>query len=157
MFKKKKAEVENFEPSVVCSHHLLSYIHCSYQFLVIKGIIHSFPDSSVGIESACQCRRPQFNSWIGKIHWRRDKLPTPVFLGFLCGSAGKESACNVGDLGLIPGWEDPQWLPIPVFSPGEFRGLYSPWDRKELGTFTSFHFSVWLKCQASKFIFKEHS
>ena len=27
----------------------------------------------------------------------------PVFLGFPCGSAGKESACNVGDLGLIPG------------------------------------------------------
>ena len=24
-----------------------------------------------------------------------------------CGSAGKESACNVGDLGLVPGWEDP--------------------------------------------------
>ena len=23
-----------------------------------------------------------------------------------CGSAGKESACNAGDLGLIPGWED---------------------------------------------------
>ena len=23
------------------------------------------------------------------------------------GSDGKESACNVGDLGLIPGWEDP--------------------------------------------------
>ena len=44
-----------------------------------------------------------FNSWIGKICWRRDRLPTPVFLGFLCGSAGKESACNVGDLGLIPG------------------------------------------------------
>jgi len=28
---------------------------------------------------------------------------TPVFLGFRCGSAGKESACNAGDLG----WEDP--------------------------------------------------
>jgi len=26
-----------------------------------------------------------------------------VFLGFPGGSAGKESACNVGDLGLIPG------------------------------------------------------
>ena len=26
-------------------------------------------------------------------------------LGFLCGSAGKESACNVGDLGSIPGLE----------------------------------------------------
>ena len=34
---------------------------------------------------------------------RRDRLPTPVFLGFPCGSAGKVSACNVGDLGLIPG------------------------------------------------------
>ena len=26
-----------------------------------------------------------------------------AILGFPCGSAGKESACNVGDLGLIPG------------------------------------------------------
>ena len=39
----------------------------------------------------------------GRICWRRDRLPTPVFLGFPGGSAGKESACNVGDLGLIPG------------------------------------------------------
>ena len=31
-----------------------------------------------------------------------DKLHNPVFLGFLNGSAGKESACNVGDLCLIP-------------------------------------------------------
>ena len=38
-----------------------------------------------------------------EVHWRRDRLPTPVFLGFPCGSAGKESACNVGDLGSIPG------------------------------------------------------
>jgi len=43
----------------------------------------------------------QFDSWVRKIHWRRDRLPTPVFLGFLCGSAGKESTCNVGDLGSI--------------------------------------------------------
>ena len=35
--------------------------------------------------------------------WRRDRLPIPVFLGFPCGSAGKESACSAGDLGLIPG------------------------------------------------------
>ena len=32
-----------------------------------------------------------------------DRRPTPVFLGFPCGSAGKESACNAGDLGSIPG------------------------------------------------------
>ena len=48
-------------------------------------------------------RRPQFDSWVGKIHWRRGRLPTLVFLGFPCGSAGKESACNAGDLGSIPG------------------------------------------------------
>jgi len=51
-----------------------------------------------------QCRRPQLDSWVGQIHWRRDRLPTPVFLGFpSCGSAGKESTCNVRDLCLIPG------------------------------------------------------
>ena len=32
-------------------------------------------------------------------------LPTSLYLllGFLCVSDGKESACNAGDLGLIPG------------------------------------------------------
>ena len=27
----------------------------------------------------------------------------PGYQGFPCGSAGKETACNAGDLGLIPG------------------------------------------------------
>ena len=40
---------------------------------------------------------------MGRPPWRRVRLPTPVFLGFPCGLAGKESACNAGDLG----WEDP--------------------------------------------------
>ena len=40
---------------------------------------------------------------MGTIRWRRDRLPTPICLGFPCGSAGKESTCNAGDLGLIPG------------------------------------------------------
>ena len=55
-----------------------------------------------------QYRRYWFNSWVRKISWRRDRLHTPIVLGFPCGSAGKESACNVGDLGLIPGlWRYP--------------------------------------------------
>ena len=60
-----------------------------------------------------QCRRPWFDSWVWKICWRRDRLPTPVFLGFPGGSAGKESACNVEDLGSIPGLGR---------SPGEGKG-----------------------------------
>ena len=40
---------------------------------------------------------------VGKIPWRRDQLPTPVFLGFHGGSDHKEFACNMEDLGSIPG------------------------------------------------------
>ena len=78
-----------------------------------------------------------------------DRLPTPLFLGFPCGSAGKESACNVGDLGSICGLGR---------SPGEGKGyplqysgmensmdLYSPTRSQRVGhnwaTFT-FHFQV---------------
>ena len=35
--------------------------------------------------------------------WGRNRLSTPVFLGFPGCSDGKESACHVGDVGLIPG------------------------------------------------------
>ena len=65
---------------------------------------HSFPGSSAGKESACSAGDP--GSWFlgqEEIPWRRDRLPTPVFLGFPGGSAGKESTSNVGDLGSIPG------------------------------------------------------
>ena len=67
--------------------------------------------------------------------------------GFLCGSAGKETACSVRDLGSIPGL---------ARSPGEGKGyplqysglensmLYSPWGRKELDSTEqlSLHFRV---------------
>ena len=40
-----------------------------------------------------------------KCHSEKGKiwLPIPVFLGFPGGSDSKESACNAGDLGSIPG------------------------------------------------------
>ena len=71
-------------------------------------------------------RRPQFDSWVGKILWRRDRLPTPVFLSFPCGLAGKESTCNAGDLASILGLgrspgEGKGYLPTPVFWPREFH------------------------------------
>ena len=44
---------------------------------------------------------------------------TSVFLGFPCGSAGKESACNAGDLGFDTWVGKIRWrrerLPTPVF------------------------------------------
>ena len=62
-------------------------------------------------------------------------LPTPVFLGFPCGSAGKEFVCNVGDLGSIPGLgrSPGEGKGCPVFWPGEFHG-HSLWGCKELHT-----------------------
>ena len=72
------------------------------QMNTTKSLEKSFPDSSAGKQSACNAGDPKFNSWVRKIHWRRDRLHTPVFLDFPGRSAGKESACNVGDLGLIP-------------------------------------------------------
>ena len=39
-----------------------------------------------------------------------------LYVGFNCGSAGKESACNAGDLGYIPGLER---------YPGEGKGFTS--------------------------------
>jgi len=46
--------------------------------------------------------------------------------GFSGGSDGKESACNMGDPGLIPElgrfpWRR-EWQPTPIFFPGEFHG-----------------------------------
>ena len=54
-----------------------------------------------------QCQRPGFDPWVGKIPWRKEQLPTPVF-----------------------------W-------PGKFHGLYSPWGLREsarLSDFYSFSF-----------------
>ena len=57
-------------------------------------------------------------------------------LGFPGSSDGKESTCNVGDHGMIPGSGRFPWrrerLPMPVFWPGELHGLYSSWGHKEL-------------------------
>ena len=65
----------------------------------------------------------------------KDRLPTPVILGFPCCSAGKESAHNAGDLGSVPRLgrspgEGSGYL-LPVFWPREFHGPYSPWGHKE--------------------------
>ena len=96
-----------------------------------------FPGSTAGKGSICN--GPQLDSQVRKILWRRDRLPTLVFLGFPGGSAGKDSACNTGDLGSIPGLgrshgKGNGWLPTPVFWPGEFDGLYSPQGHKESDT-----------------------
>ena len=70
---------------------------------------------------------------------RRDRLPTAVFLGFPGSSDGKESACNAGDLGSIPGPGKIPWrrdrLSNPVFLgfPGSSDGKESTCNTGDLG------------------------
>ena len=55
---------------------LENYLHSSY-------LLGAFPGDANGKESACQCRRHKrcgFDSWVRKISWKREWLPTPVFL-----------------------------------------------------------------------------
>jgi len=42
--------------------------------------LSGFPRWLSGKESACQCRRRGFDSWVRKIPWRRKQQPTPIFL-----------------------------------------------------------------------------
>ena len=98
--------------------HLLWTVHCTMYFTYVKLFVlyHS-------------CRRTWFNSLVGKIPWRRDRLPTPVFLAFPGGSAGKESALQCGIPGFDPWVGKIPWrrerLLTPVFWPRPFHGLYS--------------------------------
>ena len=48
-----------------------------------KKQMHGFPGGTRGKEPVCQCRRRKrhaFDTWVGKIPWRRAWQPTPVFL-----------------------------------------------------------------------------
>ena len=85
-------------------HYNLS-ISCNSKEILPKPCFPLFPMSHL----LCF----EIQAWVWKICGRRDRLPTPVLLGFPCSSAGKECACNMGDLGLIPGLGT---------SPGEGKG-----------------------------------
>ena len=70
-----------------------------------------FPDCSVGKKIHLLGSRSRLDSQVTKIHWRRDRLPTPVF-----------------------------W-------PGKFHGLCSPWGCKEMDK------TEWLSLSLQPWIF----
>ena len=72
------------------------------------GIKSRFPEMIAQlVKNLLWCRRPWFDSRIRKIPWRRDRLPILLFLGFSCGSAGKELEYKIQIwLGLLFGDTD---------------------------------------------------
>ena len=75
------------------------------------------------------------------------RLLTPVFLGFPCGSAGKESTCNVGDLGSIPGLGR---------SPGEGKGYLLQYSGLENSMDCLVHWIVTSRTRLTDFPFQCH-
>ena len=97
-----------------------------------------FPDCSVGKASACNVAL--LDSWVRKIHWIRDRRPTPVFLGFPCGLAGKESTPMWETWIWSLGWEEGKGYPL------QYPGLENSMDciihgvSKSQTRLSNFHF-----------------
>ena len=69
--------------SLVGSKSSLSLATDDLKIKPCKWEWQGFPGGFIGKEPARQCRRHEkcrFDSWLGKIHWRRAWQPTPVFL-----------------------------------------------------------------------------
>ena len=50
-------------------------------FIRLFGLLLGFSCDLAGKESACNVRdQPGFDPWIGKVSWRRERLPTPAIL-----------------------------------------------------------------------------
>ena len=59
-------------------------------------------------------------------------LESALIMGFPWSSAGKESARNVGDLGSMPGWEDP--LEKGVATHSSILAWKIPWSILSMGS-----------------------
>ena len=123
----------------------------SYQSLCIKGccawIFWSYSLSEARREmnkNRHPCQMMISTETIAPIWWDKRNHPLTI----------QESACNAGDLGLVPGLGRFPWrrekLHTPVFWPGEFHGLYTvhvvtkSWTRlSDLHTHT-YHSPQWL-------------
>ena len=73
-----------------------------HSYLHIQDAQQGFPGSSAGKEMPTM--QKTLVRFLGQEDLLGKQQPThSSILGFPCGSSGKESACNVGDLGSIPG------------------------------------------------------
>ena len=107
-------------------------LHCSRRW----PLLSPFTDKTINSGKWNNC--PSHTAGKGRNQCLNSGLPV---MGFPGGSAGKESTCNAGGMGSIPGQEDPwrrKWQSTPVFLPGKFhrqRSLagYSPWGCKRVG------------------------
>ena len=96
-----------------------------------------FPHSSVGKESACNVGDCSLIPGLGRSSEEGIGYPLKYSWASLVAQLVKNPPATWETWVQSPDWEDPLEkgkLPTPVFWPGEFYGLYSPWGLKESHT-----------------------
>ena len=112
---------------------------CFYSGATKRPFLLGFPDSSVGKESACNAGDPGLIPGSGSSAGEGTGYPLQYSWASLMAHLGKNLPAMQKTWVRSLGWEDPlekgtATQPTPVFWPGEFHGLYSPWGRKESDT-----------------------
>ena len=82
-------------------HRCTTFCESSHQFMGIWVVVRASqvaPWSRICLPRQKMQERSRLHPWAGKILWSRKRQPT-----FPGGAEVKASACNVGDLGSIPG------------------------------------------------------
>ena len=95
-----------------------------------------------------QCGRPRFNPWVGKISWRREWLPTPVFwLGEFHGQYSPMRLQRVGhDWTSLISFSSPRrdlCYTCGLEDQGKFRRTFSAWQASSLVPLTNTYLT-WL-------------
>ena len=96
---------------------------------------HSFPGSSAGKESTCNAEDPSLIPGSGRSYG--EGYPLQYSCTSLVAQLVKNPPAMQETWVQSLRWEDPwrrEQLPTPLFWPGEFHELYSPWGRKESDT-----------------------
>ena len=97
-------------------------------------LVLGFPDSSVGKESTCNAGDPGSLPEMGKSAGEGTGYPLQDSWASLLAQLVRNIPAMWETWVRSLGWEDlleKGRLPTPVFWPGEFHGLYSPWGHKQ--------------------------
>ena len=116
----------------ICTHyifactHMFTYTPITTLFSTYHAFVWASQVAQLVKNLPANQETPSFDSWVGKFPWRRDRLPTPGFLGFPGGSAGKGKwkwSCSVMSDSLWPQGLQPTRLLHPWDFPGKSTGV----------------------------------
>ena len=101
--------------------------------MILSGFCDGLSHCSVGKESTCNARDPNLIPELGRSAEEGIGYPLQYSWASLVAQLVKNLPAMWETWARSLGWEDPleKEKATPVFWPGEFHGLYSPWGHKE--------------------------